>query len=312
MKVNRYFILGIFLAMGILSSLSNIPNDGFASIASAILFTLLSYLSFKKSKTYVKKVKKKPINVPPVKETPKYQTDDYYEFIQKPLLKKHLFDTAQILMNTTNPSTFFSRLDFFELRLSELDKPALDTFLAKRNEIVALFIDRYYEKTKEEIANLKKLLPKEKKAQLFLLDVIKEYELSDENFEKISFYESKLVESIHVKEEATSKSFYIRNTNDYSYAINKNEESFLTSFTSTLSPEDMDDITYERMSDGTIAVYYSRMPLGKVRLQKRKHSMQILGDYNSDLVYGELDNFIELLPEWINYLEYLKSDRQNI
>lgn len=63
-----------------------------------------------------------------------------------------------------------------------------------------------------------------------------------------------------------------------------------------------------RMSDGTLAVEYSGYPIGKVKLQGRTHSMQILkGLYTHFSVEGSIQDFIPKIDAWVKYTKrYIK------
>ena len=61
-------------------------------------------------------------------------------------------------------------------------------------------------------------------------------------------------------------------------------------------------IKVNRMSDGTLNFCYDGMQIGRVRLQKRKHTMQILTDTDPMVIEGELPDFLERLPDWMKYV----------
>ena len=64
-------------------------------------------------------------------------------------------------------------------------------------------------------------------------------------------------------------------------------------------------INVNRMSDGTLNFCYDGKQIGRVRLQKRKHTMQILEGENVVMLDGELPLFLENLPRWISYMKTL-------
>lgn len=58
-----------------------------------------------------------------------------------------------------------------------------------------------------------------------------------------------------------------------------------------------------RLSDGTVNVSYKSYPIGKIKLQGRKHSMLVLISlYKSKSVEGTLDDFIITIDLWIKYI----------
>lgn len=67
-----------------------------------------------------------------------------------------------------------------------------------------------------------------------------------------------------------------------------------------------------RMSDGTLNFCYDGMQIGRVRLQKRKHTMQILMGDEVELLEGELPLFLDNIPRWLEYLKSLMEKRGSI
>ena len=69
----------------------------------------------------------------------------------------------------------------------------------------------------------------------------------------------------------------------------------LTDFSGVIRPQ--------RMSNNALSVYYNSYPVGKIKLTGRKHWMQILkGLQTVKVIEGELDDFIQHIPEWIKYI----------
>lgn len=90
------------------------------------------------------------------------------------------------------------------------------------------------------------------------------------------------------------------------FQVNELEVKFFDNLSCLLSPYQNEHIDLVRMSDGTIAVSYHSYPIGKVKLQGRKHSMQILkGSYGVTSLSGNVDDFIEQTPKWVSYLKKL-------
>lgn len=62
-------------------------------------------------------------------------------------------------------------------------------------------------------------------------------------------------------------------------------------------------ISLIRMSNGTLSVYFKGYPVGKIKLQGRKHSMQILKSlYKYDAFEGNINDFIPKIDGWILYI----------
>ncbi|MDR7855931.1 hypothetical protein [Tissierella sp.] len=58
-----------------------------------------------------------------------------------------------------------------------------------------------------------------------------------------------------------------------------------------------------RLSDGTVNVAYNRYPVGKIKLQGRKHTMLVLTSlYKNKTIEGGLDEFIIAIDIWIKYI----------
>lgn len=92
-------------------------------------------------------------------------------------------------------------------------------------------------------------------------------------------------------------------TTNKEFVVNEQEEYFFEMLYANLSPDVNADIYLNRMSDGTLAVYYKSYPVGKIKLQGRKHHMQILkGLYTVKSIEGNIDDFIEHIPEWQTYI----------
>lgn len=58
-----------------------------------------------------------------------------------------------------------------------------------------------------------------------------------------------------------------------------------------------------RLSDGTINVAYRTYPVGKIKMQGRKHSMLVLMSlYKNKSIEGTLDDFIQSIDIWLKYI----------
>lgn len=92
-------------------------------------------------------------------------------------------------------------------------------------------------------------------------------------------------------------------TTNKEFDVNEQEEYFFEKLYANLSSDVNKNIYLNRMSDGTLAVYYKSYPIGKIKLQGRKYHMQILkGLYTVKSIEGNIDDFIEHIPEWQTYI----------
>jgi TM2 domain-containing membrane protein YozV len=90
------------------------------------------------------------------------------------------------------------------------------------------------------------------------------------------------------------------------FTINAAEKTFLRELCLRFAPLQLPmKLTTNRMSDGTLNVEYDGKQIGRVRLQKRKHFMQILTRDDVELLNGELPLFLENLPRWMDYVKEL-------
>ena len=88
------------------------------------------------------------------------------------------------------------------------------------------------------------------------------------------------------------------------YTWNKDEEQYFECFLSKLSDEEKKCLKLNRLSTGHIEPYFNSYPLGKIKLQGRKHWMQILkGLYTSKTIEGDVENFITHVSDWEKYIK---------
>ena len=84
--------------------------------------------------------------------------------------------------------------------------------------------------------------------------------------------------------------------------FNEDEELFFNALFNNVT----DDINLERLSDGTISVYYRTYPIGKIKLTGRKHKMQILkGLYGIRWIEGNVNDFIPHIQDWVKYMKWV-------
>lgn len=94
------------------------------------------------------------------------------------------------------------------------------------------------------------------------------------------------------------------------YEVSDEEKRFLKCFYDELLESKVKPfINSNRLSDGTINVKYRGMPVGRIRLQGRKHTMQILigTNGNNKVIEGTVEDFLPYLHKWVRYIiNYLK------
>jgi hypothetical protein len=89
------------------------------------------------------------------------------------------------------------------------------------------------------------------------------------------------------------------------YTVNELEYLFFESLFSKLKSSNLNSTAdMVRMSDGTLSVNYSGYPIGKIKLQGKKHWMQILkGLYGHETLEGTVESFIPRIDDWIKYIK---------
>lgn len=88
------------------------------------------------------------------------------------------------------------------------------------------------------------------------------------------------------------------------YDINSDEMLFFTTLAKNIDSKYSDCIQLTRMSDGTISVYLLSYPIGKIKLQGRKHYMQVHKTlYKTYTVNGEISDFILEIQNWERYIK---------
>lgn len=85
------------------------------------------------------------------------------------------------------------------------------------------------------------------------------------------------------------------------YTVNADETKFFECLFLKISKDNLQLI---RMSDGTLSVEYGTYPIGRIKLQGRKHYMFIFKNiYDYTEIEGTIDDFIQHQDEWVNYLK---------
>jgi hypothetical protein len=84
---------------------------------------------------------------------------------------------------------------------------------------------------------------------------------------------------------------------------NEKETLFLDEFFAQLPEKEKHHICLERKANGIISVMCNTYPVGNVKLQGKKFSMQILkGLYTVKMIEGDVDDFIQHIPDWCKYI----------
>lgn len=90
------------------------------------------------------------------------------------------------------------------------------------------------------------------------------------------------------------------------FSVNELEELFFEKLSSNLTNSENSKIELLRMSDGALTVEYNHYPIGKIKLQGRKHWIQVLkGTYTTRTFEGDLELLISHIEEWVRYLRKL-------
>ena len=88
------------------------------------------------------------------------------------------------------------------------------------------------------------------------------------------------------------------------YQTNEDERKFFTAFYSLLTPKQQQSIQLYRMSNGAYEVTCHKGYIGKVKLQGRKHWIQVMKNtYDADVIEGCVDDLIKELPRWVKTMK---------
>lgn len=86
------------------------------------------------------------------------------------------------------------------------------------------------------------------------------------------------------------------------YDVTKEEELFIDQILEK-SRHLKGEFQLSRLSDGTVNVSYNMYPVGKIKLQGRKHYMLVLTSlYKQNSIEGTTDDFISGIDGWIKYI----------
>ena len=87
------------------------------------------------------------------------------------------------------------------------------------------------------------------------------------------------------------------------FEVNSDEELYFEKLYSKLTDAENKKIILYRFSDGSIEPYFNNYPLGKIKLQGRKHYLQILKSlYKWDVIEGSVEDFINRIEDVVLYL----------
>lgn len=87
------------------------------------------------------------------------------------------------------------------------------------------------------------------------------------------------------------------------FEVNSNEELYFNNLFLKLTDEENKRIVIHRMSNGAVEPYYNGYPLGKIKLQGKKHYMQIFKSlYKFDVIEGTVLDFIKRIDDVILYI----------
>ena len=87
------------------------------------------------------------------------------------------------------------------------------------------------------------------------------------------------------------------------YEVNSDEELYFSILRGKLTDQENKRIVLCRMSDGAIETYFGTYPLGKIKLQGRKHYMQVIKSlYKVDVVEGTVQDFIGRIDDVVRYM----------
>ncbi len=109
---------------------------------------------------------------------------------------------------------------------------------------------------------------------------------------------------VQIMDENKSKYIITSNSTNPSNKYVLNEEEIIF-FDKLLEKSDYlkGEFQLSRLSDGTVNVAYRTYPVGKIKMQGRKHFMLVLVSlYKNRLIEGTLDDFIQSIDVWLKYI----------
>ncbi|WP_346697868.1 hypothetical protein [Thomasclavelia spiroformis] len=112
--------------------------------------------------------------------------------------------------------------------------------------------------------------------------------------------------------DAKTTSEYLQNDIDDN-ELNELEKQFVSDLMNTLNVLGINDISYNRMSNKCLNFTYNDMQFGRIKLNGKKMWMQLI--YKDDVKILDINNIDEAkvhIKKWINYINYLKNDNDEI
>lgn len=87
------------------------------------------------------------------------------------------------------------------------------------------------------------------------------------------------------------------------FTVNELEMEFFNTLYKNLTEQENSNIRLIRMSNGTLVVEYSGYPIGKIKLQGRKYTMQVIKSLYKFVDYeGNLELFKSKISDWVEYI----------
>lgn len=87
------------------------------------------------------------------------------------------------------------------------------------------------------------------------------------------------------------------------FTVNELEMDFFNTLYRNLTEQENSKIRLVRMSNGTLEVEYSGYPIGKIKLQGRKHTMQVIKSLYKFSDYEGTTEFLkEKIIDWVEYI----------
>ena len=87
------------------------------------------------------------------------------------------------------------------------------------------------------------------------------------------------------------------------YEVNTDEKLYFDNLFLKLTDAENKRIILYRMSNGAIEPYFCSYPIGKIKLQGRKHYMQVFKSlYKVDVIEGTVEDFIKKIDDVVLYI----------
>lgn len=232
----------------------------------------------------------------------------------------HILEDCCYLVETSNNiETVLSRLKLGIEKLDELEKiekinnrsnsynKYFIFFYSEREKNLKNAIARCFNKILKDVEKLKTDVAKTRHIEIFF-NILKEHEkdIPYNVNEYINSLSSKYISMKEISYRGIVLPYPIKSSSwdKPDFEVNKLEKDFFDILYSKLSLEVNNTVTLIRLGDGTLSVECKYGYIGKIRLQGKKHYMQILINLDdSEIIYS---NFINNIDLWIKYInDYL-------